>query len=518
MINRFVLYVMVCLVAFTMSACGSGGGTPPIQTASGAKALTAFSFTAQAAAGSIDESNKTIAVTVPYGADVTKLVASLTTTGATVKVGSTVQASGSSVNDFTSPVSYVITAADGSFASYIVTVTVADASTVAKAITAFSIASPAVIGVIDQGAMSIKAFVPYGTAITTLTALFTTTGASVTVGSTVQQSGMTVNDFTNPLAYTVTAKDGSTATYTVRVMLGNYVHLESDSGDYIGQGKTYTFTQANAVLSNNATGTLLTTTVQGDQSWWGYFQVPNSLSQLQAGTYGNLTRYPINSPTTGGLSWYGDGRGCNTLTGWFAVDNVSYSNGSLGALDLRFEQHCEGATALRGWIHWTPDDTTTPPGPVNPPPAGLWQPVSGSTPASGNYVYLQSDAGDYIGAGKTYTYTPNSTTVTLGTTGSLLNVNINGTDWWSGNFKTMNTLTQLQSGYYDNLSRYPFNNPVRGGLSWSGNGRGCNMLTGWFVVDDVTYNNGTLSAIDLRFEQHCEGGTSALHGQIHWVQ
>jgi len=40
----------------------------------------------------------------------------------------------------------------------------------------------------------------------------------------------------------------------------------------------------------------------------------------------------------------------------------------------------------------------------------------------------------------------------------------------------MDSLTQLQPGYYGNLSRYPFHNHVRGGLSWSGNGVGCNTL------------------------------------------
>ena len=87
---------------------------------------------------------------------------------------------------------------------------------------------------------------------------------------------------------------------------------------------------------------------------------------------------------------------------------------------------------------------------------------------------------------------------------------------WFGDFKAMDNLAQLQPGYYGNLLRYPFHNPARGGLSWSGQGRGCNTLTGWFVVDSVAYSSGVLSAIDLRFEQHCEGGTAALHGQIRW--
>ena len=90
-------------------------------------------------------------------------------------------------------------------------------------------------------------------------------------------------------------------------------------------------------------------------------------------------------------------------------------------------------------------------------------------------------------------------------------------DWWSGDFQAMSSIALLQPGYYPDLQRYPFHNPVRGGLDWSGEGRGCNTLTGWFVVDAVTYAGTALASIDLRFEQHCEGGFPALHGQVHWV-
>jgi hypothetical protein len=50
-----------------------------------------------------------------------------------------------------------------------------------------------------------------------------------------------------------------------------------------------------------------------------------------------------------------------------------------------------------------------------------------------------------------------------------------------------------------------------------GQGRGCNTLTGWFAIDSYTLTAGALTGIDLRFEQHCEGGTPALHGQLHWT-
>jgi hypothetical protein len=97
-----------------------------------------------------------------------------------------------------------------------------------------------------------------------------------------------------------------------------------------------------------------------------------------------------------------------------------------------------------------------------------------------------------------------------------MTVNVTANEEWRGEFKAMNNLSELKPGYYGDLRRYPFHNPLAGGLSWYGEGRGCNTLTGWFVVDRVTYTGGNLSEIELRFEQHCEGGGPALRGQIRW--
>jgi proline racemase len=62
-------------------------------------------------------------VTVPYGTDVSALVATFTTTGASVKVGGTTQTRSVTANDFIGPVTYTVTAADASFQDYTVTVT-----------------------------------------------------------------------------------------------------------------------------------------------------------------------------------------------------------------------------------------------------------------------------------------------------------------------------------------------------------------------------------------------------------
>jgi hypothetical protein len=130
---------------------------------------------------------------------------------------------------------------------------------------------------------------------------------------------------------------------------------------------------------------------------------------------------------------------------------------------------------------------------------------------SGNFVYLASDPGDYIGQGAANTYTSN---IVVSATGATLGVTVAG---YGGTFQGMNAITTLERGYYPNMERYPFHQPAKGGMSWEGNGRGCNMLTGWFVIDAITYQGGQLAAVDLRFEQHCEGGVPALHGALHWV-
>lgn len=64
-----------------------------------------------------------IAVTVPYGTDVSNLVATYAVTGYMVDVDGVEQVSGISANDFSSPVVYTVIAEDGSTQDYTVTVT-----------------------------------------------------------------------------------------------------------------------------------------------------------------------------------------------------------------------------------------------------------------------------------------------------------------------------------------------------------------------------------------------------------
>lgn len=82
-----------------------------------------------------------------------------------------------------------------------------------KALTSFSLNGTS--GVITG--QNIAVTMPSGTNLTSLIATYITTGSWVSIGSIRQDNGITHNDFTNPVVYTVHAADGTTQDYTVTV-------------------------------------------------------------------------------------------------------------------------------------------------------------------------------------------------------------------------------------------------------------------------------------------------------------
>jgi type II secretory pathway pseudopilin PulG len=84
------------------------------------------------------------------------------------------------------------------------------------------------IGFIDQVAKTIKVVLHEGTSVTNLIATFVTDGMEVRVSNVKQLSGITSNNYTNPLTYTVVAETGPSANYTVSVVFnspGAYVRI-----------------------------------------------------------------------------------------------------------------------------------------------------------------------------------------------------------------------------------------------------------------------------------------------------
>jgi len=241
--NDFTRPVMLDVIAADGTAATYtvvvAAGTP-----GGSKDITALSFFAANNPVLITDIFATINGTmitaeVPGGTDVSSLVANFLTTGVSVTVNGVPQTSGSTHNNFANPVQYVVHAADSSTQLYNVTVKVFSN---AKDITSYAflaINNPQltadVVGAIAGNA--IVAEVPPATDVRNLIATFTITGVSIAVGPTPQASGVSSNDFTNPLVYFVNAQDMTQKAYTVTVerpadaVTGLVAHYRGDGID-----------------------------------------------------------------------------------------------------------------------------------------------------------------------------------------------------------------------------------------------------------------------------------------------
>ncbi len=300
-------------VAYVVTAADSSTATytvtVTVATAT-AKAITSFSLFGFN--GAIDETAKTIAVVLPSGTAVTGLIATFSTTGSGVAISNVAQVSGATSNNFTNPVTYVVTAANSSTTTYTVTVSLAAAT--AKVITAFSLNN--VAGSINEGAKTIGVMMPSGTAVTGLIATFTTTGSSIAVSSVTQVSGATSNNFTSPVAYVVTAADNSTATYTVTVTVGagpapvalgtagNYV-LFSNAGMSSSPNSAIT---GDVGVGPGVTSTAITTGFTLTQVG-AYATAPQVTGKVYAFNYDSPTPSYINSSSTDMGLAYDDARG-----------------------------------------------------------------------------------------------------------------------------------------------------------------------------------------------------------------
>ena len=138
------------------------------------------------------------------------------------------------------------------------------------------------------------------------------------------------------------------------------------------------------------------------------------------------------------------------------------------------------------------------------------------------FLSYVSSPGDYIGQGESHRYDVDDGTwiVETGSDGldrSHITVTFNGEGglWWTLNLKARGD-APLAVGRYDNATRWPFQAPGSPGLDFSGSGRGCNMLTGNFVIYELAFNaTGKVDRLLVTFEQRCEfPGAPPLNGEV----
>nr|WP_269669523.1 S-layer homology domain-containing protein [Paenibacillus sp. GSMTC-2017] len=181
------------------------------------------------AVGKIDPLNHTITFDIPYGTDLSVTKAVYVTTGDHIKINEVVQQSGVTETDLRlSPIIYTVDS-DNVSVPYRVILNIG--LNPAKELTTFKITNPERIGVVDQAGRTISITVPHGTNVTQLAPIFTSTGSHVKVGNENQVSGVTTQNFTNPVTYTVFAADGTRQDYVVTVTVAP--RESSNNGTYL---------------------------------------------------------------------------------------------------------------------------------------------------------------------------------------------------------------------------------------------------------------------------------------------
>jgi hypothetical protein len=139
----------------------------------------------------------------------------------------------------------------------------------------------------------------------------------------------------------------------------------------------------------------------------------------------------------------------------------------------------------------------------------------------GNTLFFNGDAGSYIYSG--------IETVTLGAwsasaTSSEVHISVDPTDstqglWWDLYFDASKLADPtLTTQVYEDAERWPFQDAGHPGFDVSGDGRGCNTVSGSFEIEDLQMSNGTLQSFTATFEHHCEGAAPALRGCVHFSQ
>jgi hypothetical protein len=151
---------------------------------------------------------------------------------------------------------------------------------------------------------------------------------------------------------------------------GSLLYMKSEPGDYVGGAPEQLYTAADSSIAGSISTDGRTFSASVNQAnfthwWYVYIQAPVG-QQLAVGAYENAQRWPFQADDRPGLSIFGDGRGCNTLTGRFDVTALDRApTGELIRFEADFEQHCEGGpAALFGRIRIEnpppPPDTTAP--------------------------------------------------------------------------------------------------------------------------------------------------------------
>ena len=188
--------------------------------------ITSFSFLSEDNAelgvditGEIEDDSITLDVSTAIDYD--GLIASFESSGEFVTVGFARQESGVTPNDFSTTVNYKVHGDDGSTRDYHVSINQVDNTE--NAVESFSFTADDNVALASDVTATIKGTeirlnVPNSTDMTALVATFTLSdNAQASISGTEQSSGVSANDHSSDIVFTVTSESGASLDYTVMV-------------------------------------------------------------------------------------------------------------------------------------------------------------------------------------------------------------------------------------------------------------------------------------------------------------
>jgi hypothetical protein len=153
--------------------------------------------------------------------------------------------------------------------------------------------------------------------------------------------------------------------------------------------------------------------------------------------------------------------------------------------------------------------------------AFLLPPVSAAATTDTSFIAFTSDPEDWVGQGESRTFTSADGRLYQ----SMADASTFGTlfDGYDGISRAQLHLRApsgqpLVPGAYENATRFQVGDPSLPQLDFAYKNRACGVITGRFDVLEATYGpDNQIQTFHATFEQHCEGSTAALYGEVQVV-
>lgn len=299
---------------------------------------------------------------------------------------------------------------------------------------------------------------------------------------------------------------------------GTLMAITSTGADSLGGGRSGVYTLANADIGVVVSGSTLRITLRGDDFWDAIIRTSATGSTVVMGQHTGLQQNDAGLQERVGMDLQRERSiRCTQSEALLSVDQVRYEGGRLVEFDLRLAQRCGGDTGLlQAQVRWVAAEQ-----PVRAAapavPASLWRPASGSVPASGNVVLIETTGSEPVFEGRSRVFSERDAAISVDTAGDRIEMVVNGSDTWFAQLRGIRRPEGLQPGFYDQLRGFVRGyNPARGALEWYRGTAACDAPRGWFALDRLVLERGRLLAIEFRFEQRCLGQAGVVRGLVRW--